>query len=153
MLLIKYNACNSFSFSFSLSFSHCIYLSQMMTNLNFPLRLFQSSCTMGWNVILHLTYNLANFQDSTFISNPKITYHQATILDIWCFVEVKFRYSKKVRKIQPIFNFLFDITYLSLVFLLISNLISWLRLHQFLGTKTTEANEQKDQALVVSSNG
>ena len=29
---------------------------------------------------------------------------------------------------------------LSLVFLLISNLISWLRLHQFLGTKTTEAN-------------
>ena len=30
---------------------------------------------------------------------------------------------------------------LSLVFLLISNLISWLRLHQFLGTKTTEANK------------
>ena len=29
----------------------------------------------------------------------------------------------------------------SLVFLLISNLISWLRLHQFLGTKSTEANK------------
>ena len=30
---------------------------------------------------------------------------------------------------------------LSLIFLLISNLISRLRLHQFLGTKTTEANK------------
>ena len=30
---------------------------------------------------------------------------------------------------------------LILVFLLISNLISWLHLHQFLGTKTTEANK------------
>ena len=30
---------------------------------------------------------------------------------------------------------------LSLVFLFISNLTSWLRLYQFLGTKTTEANK------------
>ena len=29
----------------------------------------------------------------------------------------------------------------NLVFLLISNLISWLRLHQFLGIKTTETNK------------
>ena len=40
---------------------------------------------------------------------------------------------------------------LSLVFLFISNLTKWLRLHQFLGTKTTEeiTNEKKDQALVT----
>ena len=56
-------------------------------------------------------------------------------------------------------NLLVD--YYSLVFLLISNLISWLCLHQFVGTKNTETemmqteptkkitNEQKDQAYVV----
>ena len=38
---------------------------------------------------------------------------------------------------------------LSLVFLLISNLTSWLRLHQFLGTKTTEANK----SLKTDANG
>ena len=36
-----------------------------------------------------------------------------------------------------------------IVFLLISNLISWLRLHQFLGTKTTEANK----SLKTDENG
>ena len=38
---------------------------------------------------------------------------------------------------------------LSLVFLLIINLTSWLRLHQFLGTKTTEANK----SLKTDTNG
>ena len=40
-------------------------------------------------------------------------------------------------------------TDLSLVFLFISNLTSWLRLHQFLGTKTTEANK----SLKTDANG
>ena len=39
--------------------------------------------------------------------------------------------------------------YLSLDFLLISNLTSWLRLHQFLGTKTTETNK----SLKTDTNG
>ena len=41
------------------------------------------------------------------------------------------------------------IVILSLVFLLISNLTNGLRLHQFLGTKTTEANK----SLKTDANG
>ena len=43
--------------------------------------------------------------------------------------------SEKIKNILSLFM------YSSLVFLLISNLISWLRLHQFLGTNNTEANK------------
>ena len=46
-----------------------------------------------------------------------------------------------------IFILFFD--YLSLVFLLISNLTNGLCLHQFLGTKTTEANK----SLKTDANG
>ena len=38
---------------------------------------------------------------------------------------------------------------ISLVFLLISNLINWLRLHHFLGTNNTEANK----SLKTDANG
>jgi hypothetical protein len=40
-------------------------------------------------------------------------------------------------------DFSIELTNLSLVFLLISNLTNELRLYQFLGTKTSEANKSK----------
>ena len=43
----------------------------------------------------------------------------------------------------------YEVIHLSLLFLLTSNLISWLFLHQFLGTKNTEANK----SLKTDANG
>ena len=48
-----------------------------------------------------------------------------------------------------IFTETYILPYLSLVFLLISNLTNGLHLHQFLGTKTTEANK----SLETDANG
>ena len=53
----------------------------------------------------------------------------------------------KLRNTTNSFSSIFHV--LRLVFLLISNLISWLSLHQFLGTKTTEVNK----SLKTDANG
>ena len=49
------------------------------------------------------------------------------------------KWIKKVSKIE-----------LNLVFLLISNLITWLRLHKFLGTYNTDANKSIKIEFVIS---